>query len=101
MEIAEIMKLRETDPEAYKEILKKHPLFKNAMEARERLGFEKGYKAGVKKARAKGIEKGIEKVIMRTAIILFNKGMDIPYVSKITGLTEDQLLEIYRREGLV
>ena len=77
MEIAELMKLRETDPEAYKEILKKNPLFKNAMEARERLGFEKGYKAGIKIAREKGIEKGIEKVIMRTAITLFNKGMDI------------------------
>ena len=68
-----------------KESLKKHRDLKNVMDTRERLGFEKG------------IEKGIEK----TAIGLFKEGVDIEVISKVTGLSEDELQTLFRKEGLI
>ena len=88
MGIAELLKLKKTDREAgvyqakgMKENLKKHRDLKNALDTSERVGFEKG--------------------VEKTAISLFKEGMDIPFISKITNITEDQLLEIFRRAGLV
>ena len=81
MGIAELLKLKKTDREAYEENLKKHRDLKNALDTSERVGFEKG--------------------VEKTAISLFKEGMDIPFISKITNITEDQLLEIFRRAGLV
>jgi len=71
------------------ENLKKHRDLKNAMDSQKKLGFEEG------------IEKGIEKGIERTAIGFFKKGIAIPIISELTELSEDDLLKLFRREGLI
>jgi hypothetical protein len=63
------------------ESLKKHRDLKNVMDTRERLGFEKG--------------------IEKTAIGLFKEGVDIEVISKVTGLSEDELQRLFRKEGLI
>ena len=63
------------------ESLKKHRDLKNVMDTRERLGFEKG--------------------IVKTAIGLFKEGIDIEIISKVTGLSEDELQRLFRKEGLI
>ena len=81
MGIAELLKLEKTDRKAYEESLKKHRDLKNVMDTRERLGFEKGME--------------------KTAIGFFKEGIKIEVISKVTGLSEDELLKLYRKEGLI
>jgi len=85
MGIAELVKLEKTDRKAYEESLKKHRDLKNVMDTQRREGIEIG------------IEKGIEK----TAIGFFKEGVDIKVISKVTGLSEDELLRLFRKEGLI
>jgi len=84
MGIAEILKLEKTDRKAYEESLKKHRDLKNAMDSHKRMGFEKGKKEGIKE----------------TAIGSYREGVDIEIISKVTGLSEEELLELFRKEGL-
>ena len=81
MGIAELLKLEKTDRKAYEESLKKHRDLKNVMDTRERLGFERGME--------------------KTAFGLFKEGIKIEVISKVTGLSEDELLKLYRKEGLI
>lgn len=85
MGIAELLNLEKTDRQAYEESLKKHRDLKNVMDTQRREGIEIG------------IEKGIEK----TAIGLLKEGIKIQIISKVTGLSEDDLLKLFRREGLI
>ena len=89
MGIAELLKLKKSDREAYEENLKKHRDLKNALDTSERLGFEKGHK--------EGYDEGIEV----TAIGFFKQGVKLEVISDVTGLSKDKLLEILRKEGLV
>jgi len=80
MEIAELLKLKKTDRKAYEECLKKHRDLKNAMDSQKK----------------SGIEEGIKKIAVR----LFKENMDVQFISKVTGLSEDELQELFRKEGL-
>ncbi len=80
MGIAEILKLEKTDRKAYEESLKKHRDLKNAMDSHKRMGFDEG--------------------IRKTAIGSYREGVDIEIISKVTGLSEEELLELFRKEGL-
>ena len=85
MGIAELVKLQKTDRQAYEESLKKHRDLKNVLDTQERLGFEKG------------IEKGIEK----TAINLFKGGYELEIISVATGWGKDELVKLFKKEGLI
>ena len=67
------------------ESLKKHRDLKNVMDTQRREGIEIG------------IEKGIEK----TAIGLFSEGIDIEIISKVTGLSVEELQRLFRKKGLI
>jgi len=88
MGIAEILKLEKTDRKAYEESLKKHRDLKNVMDSHKRMGFDEGI--------AKGREEGKKE----TAIRLFKEKMDIKFISKVTNISEEELLELFRKEGL-
>ena len=92
MGIAEILKLEKTDRKAYEESLKKHRDLKNAMDSHKKMGFDEGI--------AKGREEGREEGIKETAIRLFKAKMDLKFISKVTNISEDDLLELFRKEGL-
>ncbi len=80
MGIAELLKLEKTDRKAYEESLKKHRDLKNAMDSQKK----------------SGIEEGIKKIAVR----LFKENMDVQFISKVTGLSEDELQELFQKEGL-
>ncbi len=71
------------------ESLKKHRDLKNVMDTQRREGIEIGIEIG--------IEKGIEK----TAIGLFSEGIDIEIISKVTGLSVEELQRLFRKKGLI
>ena len=85
MGIAELVKLEKTDRKAYEESLKKHRDLKNVMDTQRREGIEIG--------RIEEREK--------TAIGFFKEGVDIEVISKVTGLSEDELQTLFRKEGLI
>jgi len=84
MGIAELLKVEKTDRKAYEESLKKHRDLKNAMDSQKKSGIEEGIKKGIKK----------------TAVCLFKKKMDVQFISEVTGLSENELQELFRKEGL-
>jgi len=96
MGIAELLKLEKTDRKAYEESLKKHRDLKNAMDSQKKIGFEEGRAIGIEEGRTKGIEEGIKK----TAVRLFKKKMNVKFISEVTGLSEDELQVLFRKEGL-
>ena len=67
------------------ESLKKHRDLKNVMDTQRREGIEIG--------RIEEREK--------TAIGLFKEAIDIEIISKVTGLSEDELQTLFRKEGLI
>jgi len=67
------------------ESLKKHRDLKNVMDTQRREGIEIG--------RIEEREK--------TAIGLFKEAIDIEIISKVTGLSEDELQRLLRKEGLI
>jgi len=81
MGIAELVKLEKTDRKAYEKSLKKHRDLKNVMDTQRREGFELG--------------------VEKTAIGFFKKGIDILIISEVTELSEDDLLKLFRKEGLI
>ena len=85
MGIAELVKLEKTDRKAYEESLKKHRDLKNVMDTQRREGIEIG--------RIEEREK--------TAIGFFKEGVDVEVISKVTGLSEDELQTLFRKEGLI
>ena len=85
MGIAELVKLEKTDRKAYEESLKKHRDLKNVMDTQRREGYEQG------------MEKGVEK----TAIGFFKAGIDMEIISSVTGLSKDELLKLFQKEGLI
>ena len=67
------------------ESLKKHRDLKNVVDTQRREGVEIG--------RIEEREK--------TAIGLFKEAIDIEIISKVTGLSEDELQRLFRKEGLI
>jgi len=84
MGIAELLKLEKTDRKAYEESLKKHRDLKNAMDSQKKIGYDEGR---------------IEEK-HRTAISLYSEGFDMRIISKVTGLNKNELIELFRKEGL-
>lgn len=56
--------------------------------------YDEGIKAGIDKGIKKGIEKGIEKNSIDIAKKMLNENVDIDFISKITGLSKDKILEL-------
>ena len=67
----------------YVEYKEKQSVRKDAREE----GLKEGYQQGIER----GLEKGIEKGIEQTVINMLNEGMDISLISKVTGMTEEDI----------
>ena len=59
----------------------------SALENAERKGLQKGLQQGLEK----GLEQGLEKGKKETAKNLLDKGLDIEFVSEVTGLSIDEI----------
>ena len=57
-------------------------------------GHEEGIKEGMKEGVEKGIKQGFKEGILTTAINLLANGIDIDFISKITGLSADEIQEL-------
>lgn len=58
------------------------------------MSMTKLYEKIVEKGYIEGMEKGIEKGIIETAIRMLKEGADIPFVMKVTGLSEQKINEL-------
>lgn len=59
---------------------------------------KKGIEKGIEKGREQGREQGIKKEKMETARRMLERGMAVPVIVDLTGLTEDEILRL-KREG--
>ncbi len=57
-------------------------------------GFEKGEARGIEKAEARAIEKGRMEVKIETVKSMLLEGFEVSVISRITGLSEDEILEL-------
>jgi predicted transposase/invertase (TIGR01784 family) len=64
------------------------------MEKGEEIGLERGLKRGRKEGLEKGIEKGIHVTKYEIARNLLNYHMSLSDITKITGLTPDEILKL-------
>ncbi|GCD79795.1 hypothetical protein [Schleiferia thermophila] len=59
----------------------------------KKLGIEEGLERGMKQ----GLERGKEEAVVNA----FRKGLDTALIAEIVGLTEQKVMEILRKEGLL
>ncbi len=57
-------------------------------------GIEKGMEKGIEKGVEKGMEKGIEQNKIKIAKNMLAEGLEIPLISKLTGLSQEKALEL-------
>jgi len=77
--------------ETYNKSILKYRDVRSAVELAEERYYEKGIKAGIEVGIERGIEKGIERGVRITAGKLLKEGMSIDLVSRVTGLTPEQI----------
>lgn len=64
-------------------------------------GIERGIEQGIQKGIQKGIEKGREvgreEALESTAVNMMREGIELPLIVKVTGLSEERLLQLKKR----
>ena len=60
----------------------------------EKLGMKKGLAKGLEKGRAEGRAEGRADAMRETAKNLRDAGLDMPFIVEITGLTEDEIINL-------
>ncbi len=73
--------------------LKPHRDFINAMDTAKKEGIKKGISIGIEKGIETGIEQGKLLVQLKTAEVMLAEGIDIKTIAKVTGLTEEVILQ--------
>ncbi|MCI9233771.1 MAG: hypothetical protein HFH08_04135 [Bacilli bacterium] len=59
-------------------------------EEAKRIGLKEGREEGIREGRKEGIREGL----MKTALSMLQEGLDLSLIKKVTGLTEQQILNI-------
>jgi predicted transposase/invertase (TIGR01784 family) len=107
--VAAVANLTPEEYNAYNDSLKLNRDLKNSLDYAEKKGREEGREEGraegraegMEKGEASGIEKGIEKGIMKdkieTALIMLKDKMPIEIISKYTGLSIEQIIQLTNR----
>ena len=75
---------------AYEQNVYAYRDIKNGMDSARR----EGEAIGLEKGEAIGLEKGEFKANMKVARMMKAKGFDVPLISELTGLSEDQIAEL-------
>ena len=57
-------------------------------------GIEKGMEKGIEKGMEKGMEKGIEKGKKELVMNMLKQGLDVPFISKVTGLSKEKIKKL-------
>ena len=81
MDLQELAKLAETDRKACEERLKNSRDFKDVLDTSYR----------------KGIEQGRLKIRKKIAIGCFKEGVDIEVISKVTGMSREELRTLFQK----
>ncbi len=71
-----------------------HARITTATEIGEEAGLLKGEAIGLKKGRKEGLQKGAEKKAFDIAKTMLSEGLDIQLISKMTGLTEEEVTQL-------
>lgn len=88
------MNLTETEEEIYEARQKAIWDYNSQMLAAKEDGFEQGRKEGLKQGKKEGIEEGIKESKIKIVKKLLKIGMDIPKISEVTELKEEEIEEI-------
>ncbi len=88
-DVAEIAKFNREQLMAYEDSMKYYRDLKNSLDTKLKEGEEIGFKKGIEQ----GIEQGIEKGKLETAKAMLAEGLDIKLIVKMTGLTEEMILQ--------
>ncbi|MCB9310593.1 MAG: Rpn family recombination-promoting nuclease/putative transposase [Lewinellaceae bacterium] len=103
----EIKKILETIPEPIKEdIMTTYTrIAEENQQIGEQIGIQKGEQIGIQKGEQIGIQKGeqigIQKEKVEIVLKAFDNGVDIPLISNITDLSEEQIHNILKEHGKV
>ena len=94
-EAAEIARFTPEEKEQYEESLKSYRDLKNVIDTSFGEGKEEGIKEGkeegIKEGREEGIKEGKGEGIKQTALNMLKEGFNIDLISKITGLSGDEI----------
>ncbi len=71
-----------------------HARITTATEIGEQKGLKKGRKEGREEGRKEGLQKGAEKKAFAIAKTMLSEGLDIQLISKVTGLTEEEVTQL-------
>ena len=62
-------------------------------------GEEEGMKKGMKKGEEKGMKKGEEKAVRKLVLKMLREAVDKTFISKLTGLSEDEIIKLKSQEA--
>ena len=83
---------RENSEMAYR--LDKQGWIDEGMKKGEEKGLKKGLKKGKEKGMKEGLKKGGEKAVRKLALKMLNQGFDKAVISKLTALSEDEIIKL-------
>ena len=89
-EEAEIAKFTPQELREYEASKKAYRDIKNSIDTAKQEGLAEGMELGLKK----GMEKGMNKKALDIARKMLSKGMDDATIMEITGLTQEQLIQL-------
>jgi predicted transposase/invertase (TIGR01784 family) len=98
-EKAELAKLNITEYDQYEQNLKIYRDNKNVVDYAYEEGKEKGREKGREEGREEGKEKGIKETLIKIIQNADTAGLSLPQIISLTGLTEDEILEIKNRKS--
>ena len=90
-EQAEIARFSQNELFDYEESLKVYRDLFNVVDSAERKGIQKGIQKGYTKGKAEGLQEGLLKGKLETAVQMKKEGLDPSLISKITGLSIDEI----------
>ncbi len=93
-EEAEIAKFTPQELREYEASKKAYRDIKNSIDTAKQEGLAEGMELGLKKGMEKGMEKGMNKKALDIARKMLSKGMEDATIMEITGLTQEQLIQL-------
>ena len=93
-EEAEIAKFTPQEQREYEASKMAYRDIKNSIDTAKREGKEEGLAEGMEKGLAEGMEKGMNQRSLEIARKMLENGMDAATVMEITGLSEEEMLQI-------
>jgi len=98
---AEVAKLTIEEYNGYSDIIKAARDWQNCLNSALKKSEARGLARGLEKGRAEGLQEGEQIGLEKITINSFQAGLTIETISKITGLTSEEIIEILKQEKLL